>query len=61
MLLFFRKVKKPRAIPYQLFFFVVTFGTIIMIGPMVFNLVFRESLEVTFAILMMLAFLTRSF
>jgi len=33
----------------------------ILIGPLVKMLIFREALEVTFAIYMMLAFLTRSF
>lgn len=45
----------------QLFYFILSFSMMLLIGPLIFNLVFRESLEVTFATYMMLAFLTRSF
>lgn len=58
---FFRNNKKPRLICCQLFYFVASFSMMLLIGPLIFNLVFRESLEVTFATYMMLAFLTRSF
>ena len=58
---FCRKVRKPRAIICQMFYFCVSFIVFIGIGPLMLNLVFRESLEVTFASYMMLAFLTRSF
>lgn len=61
LVLYFRKVKKPRGVYYQMMSFMLSFVMIILIGPLIFNLVFRESLEVTFAITMMLAFLTRSF
>ena len=61
LVLFMRKQKKPRGIAYQAMNFVISFGFIIGIGPLVQNLVYRESLEVTFAMYMMLAFLTRSF
>lgn len=61
MVLFMRRVKKPRGIIYQAFLFCVSFIFIILIGPLVKNLVFRESLEATYAMYMMLAFLTRSF
>lgn len=59
--LFCRQRKKPRCIPIQLIAFVFSFSTMLLIGPMVQSLIFREALEVTFAVYMMLAFLTRSF
>ena len=59
--LFCRKRRKPRCVFLQILFFMISFIQIILIGPLVQELVFREGLEVTFAIYMMLAFLTRSF
>lgn len=58
--LFRRKVKKPRYITFQFFSYYVSFALIIAIGPEVSNLIYREAIEVTFAMYMMLAFLTRS-
>ena len=59
--LFCRKVKKPRYIAWQFLSFIGSFAVIIVIGPMVLNFVYREAIEVTFAMYMMMAFLTRSF
>jgi len=59
--LFCRKVKKPRYIAWQFLSFLGSFAIIIIIGPMFLNFVYREAIEVTFAMYMMLAFLTRSF
>ena len=59
--IFCRKVKKPRYIAYQFFSFLFSFCNIILIGPLGLNFVYREAIEVTFAMYMMLAFLTRSF
>lgn len=58
--LFNRKEKKPRYIPYQFVLYLVSFAMIMIIGPEVLNLIFREAIEVTFAMYLMLAFLTRS-
>lgn len=59
--LFGRKIKKPRYIAWQFVSFVGSFAVIIIIGPVVYNFIYREAIEVTFAMYMMLAFLTRSF
>lgn len=59
--LFGRKVKKPRYIFWQFISFLGSFAVIIIIGPVVNNFIYREAIEVTFAMYMMLAFLTRSF
>lgn len=59
--LFGRKIKKPRYIFFQFISFVGSFAVIIIIGPILYNFIYREAIEVTFAMYMMLAFLTRSF
>lgn len=59
--LFFRKVKKPRYIAYQFISFFFSFAVLIVLGPEVLNLLYREAIEVSFAMYLMLAFLTRSF
>jgi len=59
--LFFRQLKKPRLIWWQFISFLGSFGLIIMLGPLILNYVYREAQEVTFAMYMMLAFLTRAF
>ena len=56
--MFYRKVKKPRYIPYQFVSFIASFVIIVIIGPEVLNFIFREAVEVTFAVYMMCAFLS---
>ena len=56
--LFYRKVKKPRYIPYQFCSFLLSFFGLLLIGPEVLQFIFREAVEVTFAVYMMLAFLS---
>ena len=59
--MFYRKIKKPRYIPLQFCSFIASFCLIITIGPLFLNFVYREAIEMTFAMFMMMAFLTRSF
>lgn len=59
--LFGRKVKKPRYVIWQFINFLGSFAIIIFIGPVINNFIYREAIEVTFAMYMMLAFLTRAF
>lgn len=58
-ILFFRKVKRPRGVPYQILNFMVSAALILSIGPLAFKAYGRGALDLTYLAELMLIFGTQ--